>query len=314
MRENHTLEPIFTRTRSVLSAFHTLRRITQRLDKSTTLGKLFERIRRAWLSSPRCILAGPAKGLILDARFGGYVGQFFGVTGDDAELECMQSLLRGGTVYYDIGAHIGFYALIAVCRVGAAGRIVAFEPHPTTFAALENNIRLNKLANVLPINVAVSNAKGTAKMKKDAETSLTSTVVANDEVTTTEGSISVDTDTLDSLVASLKLPFPHVVTIDVEGHEISVLEGMVKTIDAHRPTMIIEVHGTGPELGAWYKSNLAPLGYLLTDVSGRTVPSERCRYHALLVSPRLSQAPAHGAKSVPVRGADPTPCPEHRHA
>lgn len=55
----------------------------------------------------------------------------------------------------DIGAHIGYYTLLLSRLVGADGRVFCFEPVPTNFEFLSENVRLNHCTNVEPVNRAV---------------------------------------------------------------------------------------------------------------------------------------------------------------
>lgn len=66
--------------------------------------------------------------------------------------------LRRGDVYLDIGANVGYFTLLAAGRVGDAGRVIAIEPDPETFAALGAKVRLNGFGNVTALNVAATGA------------------------------------------------------------------------------------------------------------------------------------------------------------
>src|SRR4030095_14992033 len=68
-------------------------------------------------------------------------------------------LAQRANVTFDIGAHVGFYALLAG-HANPAGTVYAFEPLPSTFARLEGNIRLNKLHSVYCVNSAVGEVGG----------------------------------------------------------------------------------------------------------------------------------------------------------
>jgi len=61
---------------------------------------------------------------------------------------------RKNETFVDVGAHIGKYTLQIAKIVGETGRVVAVEPHPTTFQILRRNIELNSLKNVFAVNVA----------------------------------------------------------------------------------------------------------------------------------------------------------------
>ena len=103
---------------------------------------------------------GEAAGLRLDTR-GAPV--FYGIGAAEPEAQALVAhWLNPGDVFYDVGANVGFFTLIGARRVGESGRVVAFEPAPTTRAALERNVRLNGFANVDIVEAAVSDAAGSA--------------------------------------------------------------------------------------------------------------------------------------------------------
>jgi hypothetical protein len=52
--------------------------------------------------------------------------------------------VKSGDVFYDIGAHIGFYTLLASKLIGDRGRVYAFEPLPRNIFYLKKHISLNK--------------------------------------------------------------------------------------------------------------------------------------------------------------------------
>ena len=68
--------------------------------------------------------------------------------------------LRAGDVFVDVGANIGLFTVIAAKRVGDGGRIYAFEPATMPRQRLEENIRLNRFANVSAQPFALSDQAG----------------------------------------------------------------------------------------------------------------------------------------------------------
>ena len=65
-----------------------------------------------------------------------------------SETRLVQAFLRPGMTFLDVGAHIGYYTLIASRLVGDAGRVHSFEPGAATRAHLEANVARNGLGNV----------------------------------------------------------------------------------------------------------------------------------------------------------------------
>lgn len=130
-------------------------------------------------------------------------------------------------VFFDIGANIGSYTLVASEVPGA---IVSFEPHPKAFAELQKNLTLNGRSNVRAINAAISDQNGVILLTDGTELS-TNKVVSQREPD--KNTIEVDCMTLDEACERLRVS-PTVVKIDVEGHEQEILDGFsngIQTVD-----------------------------------------------------------------------------------
>lgn len=155
----------------------------------------------------------------------------------------LRSLLENcsdGDVVYDVGANKGDYAL-ATAR-NRPTTVFAFEPNPLVFEQLVKNLRLNATDNVVAKNVGVSDDIGQLDFYVSSEPTMGSfhrshATEGGAEVTDV---ITVDVITIDSFVEDHRPP-DHV-KIDVEGHEIAVLEGAMETIRNRRPTIYLEVH------------------------------------------------------------------------
>src|SRR6266540_171834 len=74
--------------------------------------------------------------------------------------EALRRLLAEGDVFYDLGANVGFFALLGARFVGPAGRVYAFEPVPESAEAARTNAELNGLLNVTVVQKAVGAAAG----------------------------------------------------------------------------------------------------------------------------------------------------------
>ena len=154
---------------------------------------------------------------------------------EEKEFARLDEFVKEGDWALDIGANVGHYALRMSELVGAAGRVIAFEPVPETFALLAANARLFPYANVSLMNVAVSNRTETAgmEMPRFAE-GLVNFYQA--QLTTKSAPLTILTLPIDALA----LPTVKLVKIDVEGHEMPVLEGMRKLLERDHPTIIVE--------------------------------------------------------------------------
>ena len=134
--------------------------------------------------------------------------------------------IQRGAIVIDVGAHVGSYTMLAARR---ASIVVAVEPGADNFSLLKTNVELNDSKNVLPLNIALSNNRGKAYLYTHVGgdpggSSLEVPIPSGHsprEIQRTE----VECDTLDHLVESIGLRRIDWLKIDVEGHEVAVLEG-----------------------------------------------------------------------------------------
>ena len=68
----------------------------------------------------------------------------------------VKQLVGLGSGCVDVGAHHGYYSLLASRLVGPTGRVFAFEPEPFNFARLSENVALNGATNVTPVALAAA--------------------------------------------------------------------------------------------------------------------------------------------------------------
>ena len=82
-------------------------------------------------------------------------------TKEEGTCSWIRETVRQGEVFYDVGANIGIYTIMAGRQVGADGQVLAFEPHGPTFTCLLNNIMANDLEQIVaPCNFALSDREG----------------------------------------------------------------------------------------------------------------------------------------------------------
>ena len=129
---------------------------------------------------------------------------------------------------WDVGANVGFYSCLLGWLVGECGTVVAFEPGPQNFAALQDNAQRSGLANVRAEACALSDSDGYATMTDEGGTSSVCRIVTPNEPGQ-QHTTDVTTCRGDTLVTE-GLPIPHFIKIDVEGHERAVVFGMTATL------------------------------------------------------------------------------------
>lgn len=150
----------------------------------------------------------------------------------------VRSLLKPGDGFVDVGAHVGYYTLLASGLVGPKGKVHAFEPSPETVRFLENNLRLNACGNVVVHEQAVSDrccevVFNTASPEHLGHSSMRE-LGTRAAMKTRVMAVSIDS-MLDNI------PPTKLVKIDVEGAEFLALCGMTQLIKRDAPYIILEL-------------------------------------------------------------------------
>lgn len=158
-------------------------------------------------------------------------------TWEPFETELLQSLVQPGDVVVDVGANIGYYTLLLARRVGAQGRVFAFEPAPENFAILQENVARNGYQNVVLEQKALADTNGFAMLAlsktNHGDHRLQNMAAANESVT-------VETTTLDAYLGDAAQNVS-LVKMDVQGAEMRVLRGMKNLLARQSPlTLVLE--------------------------------------------------------------------------
>lgn len=178
-------------------------------------------------------------------------------------------LEHSGSTFFDVGANIGSYTLIA--SEIARARVISIEPHPQTFAALAENIHLNTRHNVTCLPMAASDYDGTIRLTDGLDSCLNRVL---DDREDPQDFLEVVSRRLDTLCQSLQVT-PDLIKIDVEGHEPAVLNGLGQYCEAARAIFV--ERGNRPEILRWMQaaSYSGPWyvhfnrGFLSTEPQGR---------------------------------------------
>jgi FkbM family methyltransferase len=173
----------------------------------------------------------------------------------------LSAQVQPGMVVYDIGAHVGFYTLLAAQLVGPGGRVFAFEPLPRNLTYLRQHIDLNHFGNVTVFDAAVGQAAGVGQFSVHAASSMGSL--------TADGTLTVPIVSLDELSAQGRLIPPQILKIDVEGAEADVLRGAQALLQTHHPTIFLATHGA--DVHRQCLTLLRELGYTVESLDDRPV-------------------------------------------
>ena len=146
-----------------------------------------------------------------------------------------EAQLRQGATFVDVGANVGFYAVMAARAVGPTGRVHAFEPNPENCRLILLSAERNGFDNIEVHPVALGGSTGHALFHTHLGSNgglVTSGVDALLQPTTTVAPLARLDDIIQDRVDLIK--------IDVEGAEGLVVSGATKLLDAHRPTVLTE--------------------------------------------------------------------------
>jgi len=185
---------------------------------------------------------------------------------EETELRALQAMLSPGDHFVDCGANVGLWSLVAAGRVGAAGRVTAFEPNPAAYHRLTQNIAASAEVGrrVTAINVAVADHRGAAVFATGAHHNL-GRIVADPAA----DGIVVAAVTLDEQLGDAPL---HALKLDIEGGEAAALRGASRILGGQRPWVWAEfnvgIAGTGC-IGEWDVFQLLRrFGYACRRING----------------------------------------------
>ena len=155
----------------------------------------------------------------------------------------LKRVLWPGMTVLDIGANIGYYVLMECQLVGPSGRIVAVEPAPNNLALLRRNIALNGCQNVTVLPKAISDtaSRRTFYLSKMSNLS-TFHPEGSGELHLSGEVLEVETETVVGIMA--RLGRPDLIRMDVEGHEVEIVTGMLEAIERGEmaPMILFETH------------------------------------------------------------------------
>jgi FkbM family methyltransferase len=172
----------------------------------------------------------------------GLTGNVYTGLHEFADMGYLLHALRSDELFIDVGANVGAYTILACAGIGARG--YAFEPVPSTYRRLLDNVRLNHLeSKVKCLNQGVGTQTQLVEFTSDADT--TNHVLAPGEHNANV--VHVEIVPLDEV---LKSEQPAMLKIDVEGYELAVLMGAEQTLK--RPSLhsiVVELNGGGTRYG-----------------------------------------------------------------
>lgn len=214
------------------------------------------------------VRSGPLKG----SRFvlgslsgeGGGASVYFNKMETEQTSEMLGALSTGKT-FFDIGANVGYYTILASRLVGPSGNVIAFEPLVRNLSFLHRHVELNNAANVKILPFAVSSENSILPFSAGQNSAMGHLDPSGG------GDILVPTATLDDIAKRLGV-MPDVLKIDVEGAEMEVFRGADGVLSKARPAIFLSTHS--PELRTQCTELLGSYGYTLKPLIDSDDPHE----------------------------------------
>jgi len=168
-------------------------------------------------------------------------------TREGDQVSIALDVLKDGMRVLDIGANMGYYVLLEAAIVGEKGKVYGFEPHPNNFTILKRNIELNDFSKRVELHQkGVSDKEGEMEFFVSPKSNLhTLNPVRSKDLSkkqSFDGSMKIDVvDIVSFLKRTKEIDF---IRMDIEGHEVEVLEALYKGLDALEvfPSILFETH------------------------------------------------------------------------
>lgn len=230
-----------------MSHFNTLKFITNHpINRNQKLSSLvrFAKWQIASRLAPGAIVFDWINGSKFLVKTGetGLTGNIYTGLHEFPDMGYLLHFLREEDFFVDVGANVGSYSILACSAIGARG--IAFEPVPSTFNRLIENLRLNHLEKkVTCINKGAGAQQGIITFTSDTDT--TNHALAEDEHC--DNAVNVEVIPLDTILYGES---PALIKIDVEGYETPVIEGAQEILRKQSThSVIMELNGSGNRYG-----------------------------------------------------------------
>lgn len=186
-----------------------------------------------WVTVP--VSKGPLKG----SKFGLFTSsKYVRGTYEPNEVASFLRFIKKGDTVLDVGAHAGYYSLLAANQVGERGKVIAIEPHPLNLAYLWNHFKINNVQNATILDCAIGSMNQWVSFDTSAGTGR-----AQVEQTFSKSSELIEMKTLDSLFERGLVGKPKVIKMDIEGAELEALKGARTLIRSSQPAFVLSTHG-----------------------------------------------------------------------
>ncbi len=226
---------------------------------------------------PDRLQVGPAT-LILDRSDPVVSGALTLRVFEQSELAFFQKYCRGAMTLVDIGANVGLYTVLAQHQLNADGRIVALEPHPTTFSFLQKNIAANQAEagsgpRVDAFNQAAAPERAIVELRLNPENRGDNRLYQGTYQGRLEQweTLPVEACPVDETLQALGIGQVNFVKIDIQGYEQKAISGFQKTLARSEKVILMSefwpkgLREAGGDAAA-YLQMLTDLGFRLYEL------------------------------------------------
>ena len=209
---------------------------------------------------------------------------------DNTILALIKRHVKNGDVTIDCGAQKGYVSLHLAQAVGATGKVYAFEPDWRSSALLRENIKINKMDNILIRELALGDKEENTEFFLSSQLGWSTRYPNEAASKTITQAVVVQVKTLDKIFAeesvALRKKQLSLIKIDCEGSEERVLRGMEVTLKKNSPLIWMEINkrslskaGTSKEA---IVSLLSSFGYQVAIPQIKYTRFGRARFFATL--------------------------------
>ncbi|HQU99948.1 MAG TPA: FkbM family methyltransferase [Bacteroidia bacterium] len=199
---------------------------------------LYKKVIKPYSLFKNVVVKTKHQGIIFQLHLNDWIAQniYFLRSYEKPELAYFKSQLKPNSVFIDIGANIGLYALNAA-KVCLQGKVYAFEPFKINSKALLNNAHLNGL-NIIWFDKAVSNHNNSLNLfYSESQQNLGAVSILN----TGGQQFTVQATTLDAFVSEQQIDKIDFIKLDIEGSELAALEGMRYVLQQYNLQLMVEI-------------------------------------------------------------------------
>lgn len=205
-------------------------------------------LKTLWLKSrleqPPLVVDSPVPGSAISIKFAVYTWFEFhnraqgSYTGEPDMVEWLKSQLRPGDAFWDIGANVGAYSILAA-KLCPDAKVYAFEPFIPTFSHLWENILLNGVSDrVQPLNLGLLDRNSPERLAvSDVRAGSSQHQVGGDGGVASQFVLAMRGGNVPD---RLGLPFPNLLKLDIDGLEVEAVDGLEEVLrnSALRQAMI----------------------------------------------------------------------------